>query len=173
MEDIHTVDIEVGELIRKWIISNTGSDIIKISNRSNLWAIVKQNLDLRPEGYIPPQDRSQYISFEIPDTRHHKIYNVPAGKMIYPSAASRCCISPSGQGAIKRYLENQLRGSFLMYMQGKYGFGEDKHEMITHAIGEFLLEYDLPMNDKIISTFQKRWWRFRKKGDFFQNILFL
>ena len=62
----NTVDIKVGSFIRQWVIGTYGSDTIRLDKRTNLWAIVKQNLDLLPADYHTLQDKEEYISILFP-----------------------------------------------------------------------------------------------------------
>ena len=159
---MNCVDIKVGTFIREWVITVNGSDIIHLDERTNLWGIVRQNLDLLPEDYSVLHDRSEYISIELLDSDGKIAYNVPAGKEIWINELYRCYISEAGQKALKRYLENQLRNAFRVYMVGR--FSDGKQEMITHAIGSFLADYNLPMDRTMINRLSKDWYRFRQKN---------
>ena len=68
MRSGNSVDIKVGSFIREWVISVTGSDVIRLDKRTNLWGIVRQNLDLLPNDYHTLCDRSEYISIELLDS---------------------------------------------------------------------------------------------------------
>lgn len=159
---MNCVDIKVGSFIRQWVLTVNGTDQIHLDKRSNLWGIVRQNLDLLPQDYTILTDRSEYISIELLDSDGKIAYNIPAGKEIYVNELYRCYISEAGQNAVKRYLENQLRNAFRVYMVGR--FSDGKKEMITHAIGSFLADYDLPMDRTMINRLSKDWYRFRQKN---------
>lgn len=162
MRSGNSVDIKVGSFIREWVMSVTGSDVIHLDKRTNLWGIVRQNLDLLPNDYRTITDRSEYISIELLDSDGKIAYNIPANREIWVNELYRCYISDSGQLAVKRYLENQLRNAFRVYMTGR--FSDGKKEMITHAIGSFLVDYNLPMDKTMISRLSKDWYRFRLKN---------
>lgn len=156
-----TVDVKVGAFIRQWVIAYTGSDIISLEKRSNLWAIVKQNLELLPNDFKPLADRSEYLAVELLETHARQYWNVPADKMVQMNELYRCHICESGQAAIARYLENQFRAHFHVYMVAR--FSDESKEPIRHAIGSFLADYDLPMDDAIMGRLSKDWYRFRQK----------
>lgn len=160
----NVVDIKVGSSIRQWVMSlNDGSDMIHLDKRTNLWAIVKQNLELVPADYRIINDRSEYISIELLVTRgSNPVYNIPSQKDIRLNELYRCYISQEGQNAIKRYLENQLRNAFVIYMVARSAQVESS-EKISHAITSFLLDYDLPVERKMVARLMKYWYRYRQK----------
>lgn len=156
-----TADIQVGSFIRQWVITNTGSDTVRLDKRANLWGIVKENLELLPEDYRPLQDRSEYISFELLDSGSAPYYNRDADRKMYINELYRCYIGEDTQAVIRRYLENQFRNAFRIYMTSRYADGSS--EKIRSAIASFLLEYDLPVNPRIIARLSKDWYRWRVK----------
>lgn len=162
MKSSNSVDIKVGPFIRQWVIGSTGSDTIRLDRRTNLWGIVKQNLDLLPQDYHYIEDRSEYISIELLNSDARLCYNIPAGREIYINELYRCYISDAGQEAIKRYLENQFHNAFSVYMVGRFSDGQA--EPIRHAIGSFLADYNLPINDTMMGRLSKYWYRFRQKN---------
>lgn len=158
-----TADILVGELIHDWVVANNGgSDVIRLDQRTNLWGIVKQNLDLLPNDYHIIEDRREYIAIELLEIRQHKTYNRAADREIWINELYRCYISESGQAAIRRYLENQIRATFHAYMVARFSDGQK--EMIRHAIGSFLADFNLPINDRIIASMSKDWYRYRQRN---------
>ena len=96
--------MKVGAFIRKWVEAYTGSDTIKLDRNMNLWAIVKQHLDIRPDDGSEISDRSEYIAIELLDTTGAKYYNMAAGKEMYMNTLYRCYITSRGQEIIQRYL---------------------------------------------------------------------
>lgn len=156
-----TADIQVGSFIRQWVITNTGSDTVRLDKRANLWGIVKENLELLPEDYRPLQDRSEYISFELLDSGSAPYYNRDVDRKMYINELYRCYIGEDTQAVIRRYLENQFRNAFRIYMTSRYADGSS--EKIRSAIASFLLEYDLPVNPRIIARLSKDWYRWRVK----------
>lgn len=157
-----TADIQVGSFIRQWVISNTGSDTIVLDERTNLWGIVRENLELLPQDWAPLTDRSEYISIELLDADGASYYNRSQNRKMYTNELFRCHIGASAQATIRKYLENQFRSVFRVYMTGKYADGHK--EKIRHAITSFLLEYDLPVDATIIARLSKDWYRHRVKN---------
>lgn len=156
-----SVDVKVGAFIRGWVIALTGSDFVKLDKYTNLWAIVKQNLELRPSDYTIIQDRSEYISIELLDSTGTLCYNIPSQREVYIDTLFRMYISPAGQAAIQRYLENQLRSAFRTYMVARTSDG--KKEPIRHSIGSFLADFKFPVDNILIERFAKDWYRYRQK----------
>lgn len=159
---ISSVDIKVGSFLRQWVVTVTGSDQVRLDRRTNLWGIVKQNLELLPNDYVPVTDRSEFISIELLEIRQRPTYNIPAGRTIWMNELYRCYISDQGQAAITRYLFNQFRNAFRVYMVARYSDSDD--EPIRHAIGSFLMDYNLPVDDTMIGRLSKDWYRYRQKN---------
>lgn len=157
-----TADIEVGSFIRQWVIASTGSDTVRLDRRANLWGIIRENLELLPENWNPLEDRSEYISFELLDSDGEPSYNRAADRKIYTNELFRCHVNTRAQATIRKYLENQFRNAFRIYMTSRYA--DDSREKIRHAISSFLLEYDLPVDATIISRLSKDWYRWRVKN---------
>ena len=156
------VDIKVGVFIHDWVVNSTGSSVIRLDKTTNLWAIVKQHLVLRSDGYVP--EESEAIGIVLLDHSRALTYNVHSERLLHQNKFFRDYVTESGQGAIRRYLENQFRQAFRMFMLGKYSYYLGKEEKIRHAICDFLLTYDLPVDDVIIERLTKDWYRFRQKN---------
>lgn len=157
----NTVDVNVGAFIRQWVIAYTHSDTIQLDKATNLWAILKQHLETIPEDGSQLPDRSEYISIELLDPHTTENYNLPSGRKLHMNTLYRCYIGPTGQAAIRRYLENQFRAHFRVYMTAR--FSDGSKEGIRHAIGSFLADYNLPIDDTIMGRLSKDWYRFRQK----------
>ena len=157
-----TTDIRVGSFIRQWVISNTGSDTVRLDQRANLWGIIKENLDLLPADWKPLDDRSEYISVELLDADGAPSYSRVENRKMYINELFRCHLDDAAQATIRRYLENQFRNAFRIYMTSR--FSDPSDEKIRHAISSFLLEYNLPVDASIISRLSKDWYRFRVKN---------
>ncbi len=160
--DRNTVDIEVGKVIRQWTINVYGKDTVLLDRSSNIWFLIKQYLELLPNNYHPLADRSEYISFYLlvdgKDTLSKRDYldRVLRLNMLY-----RCYIPPEGQVRIRRYLENQFRASFLIWMQARQEYPVEK---ISHSISDFLLSVGVDLDNKLLARLQKYWYRWRKNN---------
>jgi len=157
-----TADVKLGSFFRDWVVRVNGSDLIKLDRHSNLWAITLSNLALPPEKYTPLHDRSEYISIQLLDSDGRATWNIPSESLLWVNEEYRYFISESGQAAIRRYLENQFRGVFRAYMVAR--FSDSDSEPIRHAIGSFLADYDLPINQTMIDRLSKDWYRFRQRN---------
>ena len=156
---VNTVDINVGEFLKAWIVSTYDSDVVKVDDTSNLWAIVLQYLETIPADYALLQDRSEYISIELYDAHNTPRYHVSDESFLRNNTLYRCYIGPRGQAVIRRWFENQLRNSFKVYMIARYSDGST--ERIRHAIGSFLADFNLPITPKIMNWLSKIWYRYR------------
>lgn len=162
MKAKNSVDIKVGRMIRQWMIYFQGSDYLKIDKRTNLWAIVRQNLELLPNDWKPLDDRSEYITIELLDSDARPYYNRTAGRELYINDLYRCYISEAGQESIRRYFENQFRNAFTVYMVARFSNPEYGLK-IQEAITDFLMDYNLEVDRKVLSRLMKYWYRFRVK----------
>lgn len=159
----NAVDVKVGAFLKKWVVNTYGTDYIRLDKDSNLWSIIKMNLELLPNDYTRIEDRSEYIRFQLlhnsSDTR---AYDSATGKVYQPNMLYRCCISKKGEHIIKRFLDKQFKNTFHNYMKGALNNNDDL--AITDAITEFLCDSCQPDFDrKTISTLTKDWYRYRKK----------
>lgn len=163
----NTVDIRVGSFIRRWMIATYGSDYIRLEKHTNLWAIVKQYLELIPEEYTPLEDRSEYITVELLVTHggHRIWFNYPSDREIVINQLYRCYIGEKGSAAIRRYLENQFRNAFTIYMVGRFTDSDEDHKTkIIRAITEFLCDYRITVDTRLVNRLMKYWYRYRKKN---------
>ena len=158
------VDIEVGTLIRQWVINTYGQDYVVLDKHSNLWFLIKQYLELLPGDYTPVKDRENYISFYLlingEETVAHQDH---LGRTIQLNMLYRCYIPPEGQARIRRYLENQFRNIFITFMVARQG--EESEESISHSIADFLLSFGVDVERKLLGRLMKYWYRWRKKRE--------
>jgi len=159
----NTVDVKVGSFIRSWVINTYGTDVIKLGRDMNLWNIIKQNLDLLPNDYAPLQNRDEYITFVLlTNGGNTQAYDAATGKTFQPNMLYRCSLSERGVNIIKKFLLKQFKNTFHNYMKGALNNNPDLS--ITDAITEFLTDSCQPVIDnKIISTLSKDWYRYRQK----------
>lgn len=165
----NTVDVKVGKLLRNWVVNTYGTDVITLSKHSNFWAIIKQNLTLRPADYQPVEDRSEYISFVLlvngkdtqayiaPDRKH------PNRTSYQPNMMFRCYLSPKGEAIIRRLINEQFRNAFHCYMKG--ALNNNSEMTIVDAITEFLTDSKyVDFDNRTIATLTKHWYRYRVKN---------
>lgn len=153
--------------MKQWVVNVYGSEAIKLDRDSNLWAIIKQNLDLRPNDYKPLSDRDEYITFVLlsdgSNTKAYRSATTSYEKEEYRvHTLYRCVLSPRGEGIIRRFLSKQFKNTFHNYMRG--AMNNNPEISITEAITEFLQDSCQPVIDnKVISTLSKDWYRYRQK----------
>ena len=166
-DDHNTVDVKVGAFMKQWVTNVYGEDPIRLDRDSNLWSIIKQHLDLRPKDYKPLPDKEGYITFILlKDSSNTKAYRPSASpyeKEEYRvHTLFRCILSERGENMVKRFLAKQFKNTFHNYMRGAMNNNPDIS--ITEAITEFLQDSRQPVIDnKVISTLSKDWYRYRKK----------
>lgn len=161
----NSVDVKVGSFIRQWVLATYNTDIIKIDKYSNLWAIIKQSLELLPADYQILEDRSEYISIVLlRDSSKTKAYDIERDKVYRVNTLYRCYISEEGSNRIKRYLDKQFKAAFHTYMVGAVGNNPDM--TILEGITQFLLDYNLgeAIDNKMLSRLQKDWYRYRQNN---------
>lgn len=163
-----TADLQVGTFFKDWIVSVNGSEVVTLDERSNLWGLVASYLEKPAQPWAPLKDRTGYISIQLLNCDGKPRWNIPEQDMIYVNEEYRFAISQAGQASICRYLKNQLYGVFRAYMVGR--FSDDDSEPIRHAIGSFLCDFNLPINDTIISNLSKAWYRYRQKNPINNSI---
>jgi len=167
-DDHNTVDVRVGAFLRQWVTNVYGPGPVKLDRDSNLWCIVKQHLDLRPDDYRPVEDPEEYITFVLlKDSSHTTAYRPaslsPTGRSEYRvHTLYRCILSKRGENIVRRFLQKQFRNTFHSYMRG--AMNNNPYISITEAITEFLQDSRQPVIDnRIISTLSKDWYRYRRK----------
>ena len=163
----NTVDVKVGAFMRKWIVGTYGTDCIELDRSSNIWMIIKQNLELTPEDYQPVEDWSEHISFILlRDGSNTVMYRQPTvknpKKYLRLNTLYRCSLSSKGENIIVRFLENQFRNTFHNYMRGALNNGTGMS--IADAITEFLNDSRIEFDAKLLSRLTKDWYRFRLKN---------
>jgi len=159
----NTVDVKVGSFIRGWVLATYKSDIIKIDKYSNLWAIIKQSLELLPNDYHPLQDRSEYISFVLlKNSSCTQAYDCEKEKSFQPNTLYRCYIGEAGCHRIQRFLEKQFKAAFHTYMVG--AVGNNSAMTILEGITQFLIDYNLQeyIDKKMLGRLMKDWYRYRQ-----------
>lgn len=160
--DRNTVDIKVGRVIRQWTLNIYGTDSVLLDRSSNIWFLIKQYLELLPNDYKPLEDRSEHISFYLlvdgKDTlvKHDYLDRCLRLNMLY-----RCYIPPEGQARIRKYMENQFRAAFLIWMQARQEYPVEK---ISHSISAFLLSVGVDVESQLLARLQKYWYRWRQKN---------
>lgn len=166
-DDHNTVDVKVGAFLKQWVINVYGEGPIKLDRDSNLWSIIKQHLDLRPNDYRPIENREEYITFillkDSSNTKAYRAATSPYDRSEYRvHTLYRCILSQRGENIVKRFLSKQFKNAFHNYMRGAMNNNPDIS--ITEAITEFLSDSCQPVIDnKIISTLSKDWYRYRQK----------
>lgn len=164
----NTVNVRVGSDMRKWIVNAYGTDTIRLDKDMNLWCIIKQHLELLPDGYSGLDDPDEYIAFVLltdggntrayagPDARH------PYRQSYRVNTLYRCAISERGENIVRRFFKKQFKNCFHNYMRG--ALNNNPELSITEAITEFLTDAAWPdIDNRIISSLCKDWYRFRQK----------
>lgn len=154
------VDVEVGAFTHDWVMATEGTDRITIGKATNMWAILKQHLQVRPNDYQEVKDRSEVISFQLLDTSSTAVYSRASSRTVHMNTLYRCYIDPAGQAAIRRYLDNQFKHAFHLYMIGC----QNADVKIMESITGFLCDYNLPIDSKVIARLTKDWYRYRQKN---------
>lgn len=155
------IDVKVGKVLREFIISTNGSEVLDPQKDTLLWCRVKQHLILQPAHYTRITDRSEYISIIMRGTKAGRTYNIDYGRNLQVHTLFRSYLDESGQSAIKTVLEKEFKKTFRDYMKGCLN-NNDKMKIID-AIEEFCMDHNITLVNISISTLQKDWYRYRLK----------
>lgn len=153
------LDVNVGTFLRQWVMASEGSDTVSLGRKSNLWGIVKSHMVV-----AAATDMSQIVNadecihFRLMDCHSQKTWSAEADVQMHMNTMFRCYLDQQGHNLVKRFLEQQLRVTFLAYMVGNMNTGDRN---IAGTVTDFLVDYSLPISQRQISSLTKAWYRYR------------
>lgn len=157
------LDVNVGTFLRAWVIQSEGSDSVQLGRTSDLWGLVKSNLVVASATDMSMIAKSdECIHVYLYDCKGSKTWSTVEEKHIYMNTMFRCYMTEQGHYYFRRYLERQLKVSFYAYMLGNFNVSDRK---ISETITDFLVDFQLPINNKRIAALTKAWYRFRQTTD--------
>lgn len=154
------VDCKVGAVIKEFIVSTNGSDVLDPDKNSFLWALVKQHLVTAAHS-SPVDDRREYISILMRYTESTKMYSVPSQKVVSINTLFRCYITEKGQAIIRKHFEKEFKKTFHDYMKGAMN---NSDLQIKDAIEEFCNDHNLSLDKVSFDMLKKDWYRYRMKS---------
>lgn len=154
-----SVDVKVGRIVREFIVSSTGTDVLDPDKHSVVWCLTKQHLVTAPKHYNKIPDRSEYISILLRNRKSCDTYSVPADRVLQVNTLFRTYLSEKGHNVIKLHFEKQLKSVFRNYMTGCINNNPDI-KIIT-AIENFCTEHKLTMDNISVEMLKKDWYRYR------------
>jgi hypothetical protein len=172
-----TVDVKVGKILKEYILSTNGSDVLVVEKASVLWGLILQHLvgirDLfNQDGadYVPirAEECAEYIKITILDSSHWKTYSVEEKKCLKIHTDVRCFLSRRGQNIVRRFLYKEFRKTFIDYMRGALNNNCDLQQ--KEAIYEFCTDHDLSLDNITLDALQKSWYRWKKKHGLLDKV---
>jgi hypothetical protein len=162
MKEIFTVDVKVHPTVREFIINtNNGSDILQPRKESQLWQIVKLNLQLRPHRWRPVPDNERYKYVRVQLLSCKGFINSTNDDKVYLNPIYRNYLDESGQAVVAKYLKTHLKECVHNFVHGALLANPDKR--IIDVIELFCVEYDLQMNALNEEYLLRSWQRSKQR----------
>ncbi len=165
-DDMTMVDVKVSKALKEYLLAvNSGSDIIVPGKYSQLWSLIKAQLDLVPTGYKPvdPYDRGDYIRICLLKSRRTKAFNVNTLRTMEINTLFRNYLSEKGQRTVAAYLTESMKVRFRSYVSG--ALSNNPALTIHDAIYEFCDDYGIVMENITYEMLRKDWYRFKKRSN--------
>lgn len=164
MDEIIEVDVKVGALLREFVISANGSDLLMPQKDDVLWCICKQNLLTAPPVPVVIKDRTEYIRIALVKTAaSSKVYNIYKEENIRINTLFRNFFNEDGQARICNYLMKLYHSTFIVYMESHLKANPDIQ--IKQAIANFLTSYNIMMDHITHEALRKYWYRHQKRNE--------
>lgn len=170
MKEIITVDVKVHPTVREFIVNtNNGSDLLEPGKESQLWQIVKFNLQLRPRRWqpVPDNERYMYVRVKLLNSRGTKSYSIDAISTQYIDTYYRNYLDDNGQAVVAKHLKAHLKECVHNFVHGALLANPDKR--IIDVIELFCVEYDLAMN-ALNEEYLLRSWQRSKQRRLFKSL---
>ncbi len=164
-EDLIMVDVRVSKPLKEYLLAcNSGNDIIVPGKYSQLWSLIKTQLDLVPTDYKPinPYNREDYIRICLLKLRRTKSFNVNTLRTTELNTLFRNHLSEEGQRTVAAYLTEGMKVRFRSYISG--ALSNNPSLTIHDAIYEFCDDYGIVMEKITYEMLRKDWYRFRKRS---------
>lgn len=164
MTDIIEVDVKVGPLLKEFVVSTNGSDLLIPQKDDILWCMCKQNLLTAPPVPVIIRDRSEYIRIALVATESStRTYNIYREKNTRINTLFRNYFNEEGQARICNYLMKLYHSTFIVYMESHLAANPECK--IKKAIGAFLTAYNIKMDFITYEALKKYWYRHCKKKE--------
>lgn len=164
MEEIIEVDVKVGTLLKEFVVSANGSDLLMPQKDDVLWCICKQNLQTAPPVPVIIKDRTEYIRIALVQTESSSsTYNIYRQKNTRINTLFRNYFNEDGQARICTHLMKIYHSTFIVYMESHLQANPDIQ--IKQAIANFLTAYNIIMDYITYEALRKYWYRHQKRKE--------
>lgn len=164
MNEFIEVDVKVGALLREFVVSANGSDLLMPQKDDVLWCICKQNLLTAPPVPVIIKDRSEYIRIALVNTQSSsRTYNIYREQNTHINTLFRNFFNEEGQARICNYLMKMYHSTFIVFMESH--LQANPKMQIKQAIGNFLTSYNIMMDCITYAALRKYWYRHEKKKE--------
>lgn len=163
------VTVRVGEKLKKYLEASYNGEFIKPPKDSNLMGIIKQYLELASSAEEEVLPENECVKIELP-LQNGVVYSQSAGKVYVCNTLWRNKLSETGHKRVRKFFENNFKYSFHIFMDGhitgQYSQkSEDARIKIKEAVVEFLLQYHINLDDRLIAALTRDWWRHNDRNE--------
>lgn len=178
-EDPILVYVSVSPMLRDFIISTRGTDLIIADDKSPLWVVVKTHLRSIPNDYKPHPMGPEPGQIRIvlpPISSSSPLFSLAAGEKIVCNFLYRNFLDQKGQTAVADQLTKTFKDQYRSFMAGYLAMHSNQQEasQIKEAIDEFCRIHRINLDDKIAyETLRKDWYRWRNResaSDFCEDV---
>lgn len=163
------VYVSVSPMLRDYIVSTRGTDLIVADDRSPLWVTVKTHLRTIPNDYKPhpmgPEPGKIRIALP-PISASSPLFSLAAGETIVCNFLYRNYLDQKGQTAVAEQLTKTFKDQFRSFMAGYLATHSNQQaaSQIKEGIDEFCRIHRISLDDKIAyETLRKDWYRYRTR----------
>lgn len=164
-----SVQVKVHPTIRAFVVSTNGSDLIVPKKDDWLWFILKQNLDIPPDDYIPHSVSSdEHINISLLDTTGTKVQVRNQSKRveskrqgdpstIYLNQMFRWYLSVKAQNTIALHFRKAFKECFHNFVQGALISNANlkQKEAIQNFCDLYQIEFNSISEDMLIKSWQR------------------
>lgn len=168
--DYILVSVSVHPVLRDYIVSTNGSDLLVPDDRGPLWVAVKSHLRQCPADYKPMTAAPVPGEIRIvlpPISASKPILNVNIDEVIRTNFLSRNYLDRKGQRVVADLLMKTFKDRYRAFMTGylaSHPNQSGRDSQIKDGIDEFCRIHRITMDDKITyEMLRKDWYRFRSR----------
>lgn len=167
------VTVMVGEKLKKYLEASYNGGIIKPPKDSNLMGIIKQHLELFSSTEDIELPENECVKIELP-LQNGAVYSQSSGKVYVCNTLWRNRLSETGHKRVRKFFENNFKYSFHIFMDGHItGQYSQKNEedriKIKEAVVEFLMQYHINLDDRLIASLTRDWWRHNDRNEHYKE----
>lgn len=173
------VYVSVSQMLRDFIVSTRGTDLIIADDKGPLWVLVKTHLRHIPNDYQPhtagPVPGQVRIALP-PISASSPIFSLAAGAKLVCNFLYRNYLDHKGQVAVAEQLMKTFKDQYRSFMAGYLATHPNQRgaSQIKEGIDEFCRIHRIALDDKIAyETLRKDWYRWRTRdtsSDFCEDV---